>query len=378
MSRKIYLWFPELYKRKGGVQTYSNFLLNALIDLSKSQGFEIVIFIKNDDLVSADRLPNIKYFCFGEYPDNILRTIIFAFVLATKAIIDRPDVIIITLISFIPLAARLNKILNLPFLFVAHGFESWGIQDPKLITALHKAKRVLAVSKYTRDRLIKEQNIGYDQISLLLNTFAIERFEIKSKPNALLDRFHICSEQPTLLTVARLDDGGRDKGYYPILKALPLIRAQVSDIHYVIVGTGNDAPNILQMIESLGLQDCVTLAGFVPDEELCDYYNLCDLFTMPSKGEGFGIVYLEAMACGKPALGSICGGAVDALCHGELGVLVDPDDIDAIVESVVQVVQGRYPNPILYQREVLRQKVIEKFGFERFKQNLAELLDEIL
>lgn len=379
MSSKIYLWVPELYKSKGGVQTYSHFFLNALNELSKSHNFEIVLFIKNDHNKCAEKLPNdIKSLSFGEYPDNIVRTIIFVVVLTIKAILDRPNLVVTTLINFIPLAARLNKVLNIPFLFVAHGFESWGIQEPNLIAALGKTKRIISVSKYTQERIIEEQKIGYDKISVLPNTFALGRFEIKSKPKALLERFHLCADQPTLLTVARLDDGGRDKGYYPILKALPQIRAQVSDIHYIIVGKGNDVPNIQQTIKSLGLEECVTLAGFVPDEELCDYYNLCDLFVMPSKGEGFGIVYLEAMACGKPSIGSICGGAVDALCDGELGVLVDPDDTDAIVDSVVQVLQGRYPNPILYQPEVLRQKVIDNFGFERFKKNLAALLEEIV
>jgi glycosyltransferase involved in cell wall biosynthesis len=118
----------------------------------------------------------------------------------------------------------------------------------------------------------------------------------------------------------------------------------------------------------------VTLTGFVPDEELVDHYNLCDVFAMPSKGEGFGIVYLEALACGKPTLGGNKDGAIDALCQGELGILVDPDDPNAIAQSLIQILQGTHPHPILYQPEVLRQKVIETFGFERFKQTLARLM----
>jgi glycosyltransferase involved in cell wall biosynthesis len=158
------------------------------------------------------------------------------------------------------------------------------------------------------------------------------------------------------------------------LEALPQIRQAIPDVHYIIVGKGDDRPRLEQSIHQQQLQDCVTLAGFIPDSELCNYYNLCDVFAMPSKLEGFGIVYLEALACGKPTLGGNQDGAIDALCHGELGALVDPDDVGAITKTLIQILQGNYPNPLIYQPEDLRQKVIDTFGFERFKQTLAELM----
>ena len=117
-------------------------------------------------------------------------------------------------------------------------------------------------------------------------------------------------------------------------------------------------------------------AGFIPDEELCDYYNLCDVFAMPSKGEGFGIVYLEALACGKPTIGGNQDGAIDALCNGELGVLVDPDNIEQIAQAIVDILQGKHPLPILYQPDLLRQKVIEIYGFDKFKERLALILSD--
>lgn len=96
---------------------------------------------------------------------------------------------------------------------------------------------------------------------------------------------------------------------------------------------------------------------------------------MPSKGEGFGIVYLEALACGKPTLGGNQDGAIDPLCQGELGVLVNPDDTQEIAQTLIQILQGTYPHPLLYQPEVLRQKVIERFGFEHFEQTLGSYLE---
>ena len=95
---------------------------------------------------------------------------------------------------------------------------------------------------------------------------------------------------------------------------------------------------------------------------------------MPSKREGFGIVYIEALACGKPVLGGNRDGAIDALCHGELGVLVDPDDTHAIAKALIEILQKTYPNSLIYQPELLRQKAIATFGFDRFQQTLTHYL----
>ncbi|MGB3650876.1 MAG: glycosyltransferase, partial [Rivularia sp. (in: cyanobacteria)] len=121
---------------------------------------------------------------------------------------------------------------------------------------------------------------------------------------------------------------------------------------------------------------CVTLTGYIPDEELSEHYNLCDVFAMPSKGEGFGIVYLEALASAKPVLAGNKDGAVDPLCQGELGALIDPDDSEAIAQTLIQILQNQYPNPLLYQPLKLRQQVIERFGCESFEKTLGNYLKD--
>ncbi|MBO1351801.1 MAG: glycosyltransferase family 4 protein [Hormoscilla sp. GUM202] len=179
-----------------------------------------------------------------------------------------------------------------------------------------------------------------------------------------------------LITPGRLDSQEQYKGYDRVLRALPTIIENIPQVHYLIVGKGDDLPRVEQLIQQLNLQHHVTLAGFIPDSELCDHYNLCDVFAMPSKGEGFGIVYLEALACGKPTLGGNQDGAIDALCNGELGALVDPDNIEEIAQTLIQILQGNYPNYLLYKPQVLRQKAIDTFGFEKFQQTLGLYLSE--
>jgi glycosyltransferase involved in cell wall biosynthesis len=372
---KIHIWVPNLntYKNiKGGIQVYSEFLLLALQSLSP---IEYEIFSKLDNCQPANRflVGNSRLYYAGNWPDS-LQTAIFATQLLAFGLWQRPSLILTIHLNFTPVAYWLKRLAGIPYWTVAHGVDAWEIKNPTLQTALHHADRILSVSGYTRDRLLKEQNLAPDKISILPNTFDADLFKIAPKPVELLKRYNLRPEQPVILTLGRLSKSEQYKGYDKILEALPQIRQAIPNVRYIIAGKGDDKPRIESLIAQLKLQECVTLAGFIPDAELGDHYNLCDLFAMPSKGEGFGIVYLEALACGKPTLGGNKDGAIDALCNGALGALVDPDNVDQIAKTTIQILQGKYPHPIMYQPQLLRKKVIEVYGFERFKQTFAELL----
>ena len=102
------------------------------------------------------------------------------------------------------------------------------------------------------------------------------------------------------------------------------------------------------------------------------------MFSMPSQGEGFGIVYLEALTCGKPVLAGNQDGAVDPLLHGKLGCLVDPTDVNAIAHSLIQILHRTHPNPLLFQPQILRQQTIARFEFTQFHQTLAGFIQQQL
>jgi glycosyltransferase involved in cell wall biosynthesis len=367
----VHLWFPDIFGFKGGIQVYSSFLLNSLQILYLHNQYEV--FLKHDTQALLDSLRHTNFHFAGTFP-LALRTPAFAAQIVGFGLWQRPNLVISTHINFTPAAYWLKRLTGIPYWIVAHGTESWTIQRPTLQKALYHADRILAVSSYTRDRILNAHNLNPENVSLLPNTFDEHRFRIAPKPQKLLERYGLTANQPLILTVGRLDSRDRYKGYDQILHALPKIRSSIPNIHYIIVGKGDDRSRLEQLIHQLQLQDCVTLAGFIPDRELCDHYNLCDLFAMPSKGEGFGIVYLEALACGKPVLGGNQDGAIDALRQGELGALVNPDDVDAIAQTIVQILQGTYPNSLIYQPELLRQKVIEYFSFDSFKKTLGDLI----
>lgn len=371
----IHVWTPGLFEFKGGIQVYSKFLLKALQSIYPHVSYKV--FSLHDCQMPADLQPptNQRFYFTGMVPKR-LRTATFAAQAVGSALWQRPDLVITTHLNFTPAADRLKQLTGVPYWAIAHGFEAWQIRRSILRTAVSHADRILAVSNYTRERLLQTQLLSPDRISLLYNTFDAHQFTIAPKPTYLLKRHHLSPEQPVILTVNRLAAGEFYHPYDRILEALPLIRQQIPQVHYLIVGEGNDRPRLEQAIQSRQLQDCVTLAGFIPDAELKDYYNLCDVFAMPSKLEGFGIVFLEALAAGKPLLASNRDGGQDAVKQGELGVLVDPDDTWSIAQALIQILQGRYPNPLLCQPEVLRQKTIQAFGLQQFQQTLAQLLYE--
>ncbi|QJB43197.1 glycosyltransferase [Dolichospermum flos-aquae] len=372
---KIHIWMPDVFQFKGGIQVYSAFFIQALEEILPDS--DRCVFLKND-AQSTDDLqfnPRTQFQFARRWKSSWLHTPLFALQVFFAALQQRPDLIICGHINFSPLALQIFKLLKIPYWVIVHGTDAWDVKNLSKINGLKAAQKIISVSEYTRNRILAEQKISSDRIVLLANTFDASRFLIQPKPQYLLDRYQFNAEQSIILTVARLASGDRYKGYDQIIQSLPAIRRQIPNIHYLLVGKGDDRERVEAMIDTTNLRDCVTLAGFVSDSELADHYNLCDVFAMPSKGEGFGIVYLEALASGKPTIGGNQDGAIDPLCHGELGALVNPDDIEEITQTIIQILQGTYPNSLMYEPQNLRQKVISTFGLEQFQTTLAKHLE---
>jgi glycosyltransferase involved in cell wall biosynthesis len=264
--------------------------------------------------------------------------------------------------------------------------EVWDIPKRTVKQSLRQTRQLVAVSTFTRERMAEELGVFPNAIELLPNTFDPDRFNVGPKPRFLLKRYGLRAEKPVILTIARLASAERYKGYDQVLRALPAIRKVFPDVRYVLGGRGPDRPRIEALIAELEVSENVTLAGYIPEHELREHYNLCDVFAMPSKGEGFGIVFLEAAACGKAVLAGNKDGSVDAVLNGETGALVDPDDVAQITETLVAILERqkadsrsaiRLPD-IMFDPEALRVRVIEAYGYEKFKERLSAILEPLL
>jgi glycosyltransferase involved in cell wall biosynthesis len=158
---------------------------------------------------------------------------------------------------------------------------------------------------------------------------------------------------------------------------MPRLIQNFPDMRYILIGYGSDTERIKGLIGKLKLGKHIIMPGKITGDELCDHYNLCDCFAMPSKQEGFGIVFLEALACGKPVLAGNEDGSVEALRNGELGVLVNPDNMDEISQNLARILKREHPNKVIYNPRLLREKAVEYFGFEKFKSTLKKYLESL-
>lgn len=376
MPQLVQIWIPDCDAAAGGIQMFTRFFIRAVADCLPEA--EIVVLSKND--VSLPQLPKhkrpIRFICTGWWPER-WRTPLFTSRLVREVWRQRPDLILSTHVNFTPIADWLKRWFSFRFGVVAHGVDVWGDSRRKLGGSLGRADRVMCVSRFTRDQALQIHQLKPGRVGLLPNTVDEDKFSPAPKPRYLLKRFGLRAEQPVILTVARLAGEERYKGYDQVIRALPAIKKLHPDVRYILGGAGPDRNRIMVLVRELGLEETVTLAGFIPDHELSCFYNLCDVFAMPSKGEGFGIVYLEAMACGKPVLAGNKDGSVDPLMDGDLGVLVDPDSVAQISEALTALLSRQHPMSSRFTPEALHRRVLEQFGYASFRRQVAGHLQEL-
>ncbi len=173
-----------------------------------------------------------------------------------------------------------------------------------------------------------------------------------------------------LLTVGRLAPGERYKGHDRVIDALPGLVANGCDVAYIVVGEGDDRARLETLAFQRGLHDRVRFMGSLDQGDLVEAYRLADVFVMASTGEGFGIAYLEAMACGTPALGLRSGGACDALADGQLGVLADETELEA---RLFEMLVRPKPSGLRLAAEVNR-----RFGGATFAGEQKRILETVM
>jgi glycosyltransferase involved in cell wall biosynthesis len=371
--RKIHLWCPSLRAEDGGIEAYSFGLARALIQVVGEKNITVLVRNHKGADVRAALGAGIRHAATGSLP-RWTWTISFALVVIWRALLERPDLIITTHLNFAPFALLVNKLAKIPFWVSLHGYEAWNIQRPSQRRAVATADLLLSVSAFTRDRVMGNYGVPTERMHLLHDTFEPDRFMIGPKPQSLLTRHGLAENDRVILTVGRLSAAEGYKGHDRLIRALARIQVKVPMVKYVIVGGGDDQPRLERIAREQKVANAIIFAGRVGHDELPDYYRLCDLYAMPSTGEGFGIVFLEALAAGKPVLAGNCDGAVDALAGGELGVLIDPNDETALAETAAALLLRTHSHPLVNQPGQLRARAIERFGPDRFKEAVAALL----
>jgi phosphatidylinositol alpha-1,6-mannosyltransferase len=179
-----------------------------------------------------------------------------------------------------------------------------------------------------------------------------------------------------VLVVGRLSATERYKGHEALFDAWPAVRARVPAASLVIVGDGDDRQRLEQLARARGLDGAVEFRGFVTREALDDEYSRASLFAMPSRGEGFGLVYLEAMAHGLACVGSTADAAAEVIVPGQTGVLADPADAESLSRHLIDLLS--HPDVLRTMGDAGRARLHETFTYEAFRQRFVSLVSTAL
>lgn len=360
---KVLLLTPSLAK-PGGIQRYTLTLQRALKDLVGDQSVRCLELIEDPAWQGSPRLSSRSKWRFGREA-------------VRESARWRPDLTICTHLALGPvgwMSAGLR-----PYWIVVHGIEAWVPLPLAKRMALRRADRVIVTSRLNLEQVTKAQRVKAERIASLpcaLDEVLTTVEPAGSGPHDLLN-----GGQSVILTVARMLSSERYKGHDVILQALPIVLKRVPNLTYVIVGEGDDQSRIQALAQDLGLGSHVVFTGSVSDPELVAIYRRSDVFALPArtvinsneaKGEGFGIVFLEAMAFGKPVIGPNFGAPAEFIRDGENGLLVDPDSVTSVAGALVDLLTN--PEKGRELGKAGREGVRRSYSYSSFCERLVGLL----
>jgi phosphatidyl-myo-inositol dimannoside synthase len=263
----------------------------------------------------------------------------------------RYDLVLCGHINLLPAAFAARLLHPAPLGLVVHGIEAWHPTSRRLTDRLAgRIDFLISVSSVTRSRFSSWTGADSVRSFILPNTVDTTRFKPGAANPALLQRWNLAGKR-VLLTLARLEARERYKGIDEILEIMPGLAADFADLAYVIAGDGSDRPRLEAKAHRLGVADRVVFTGYVPESEKPDLYRAAHAFAMPGHGEGFGIVFLEAMACGIPVVASTMDGSREAVREGALGLVVNPTDpvaLRAALRAALTRPRGIVPDGLEY------------------------------
>ena len=281
----------------------------------------------------------------------------------------RFDLVVSAHLNLQPLAVLAARLLRAPNFLLVHGFEAWS-PPPQWLRrrSAGKADLFLGVSALTLDRFRKWSGAPAAACRVMPCAVDLDRYTPGAPSRAVLEKYRLVGTRP-ILTLARFAAAERYKGVDEMLEAQAAMLRRAPDLVYVVAGAGDDLSRLQAKAAALGVAESVRFTGFIPESEKIDLYRAARGFVLAGSGEGFGIVLLEAMACGIPVLASTLDGSYEAVQQGRLGAAVDPRDRESLTGAILDLVE----RPV-----GTRPGGLEEFALTAFRERAHRLLDEVL
>lgn len=250
------------------------------------------------------------------------------------------DLIVCGHLHLLPLAYFAAKVKQTRLALVIHGIEAWQPTPHRIANKIAPyVDAVIAVSRLSAERFQQWSGVPAERAFILGNCVDLDRFVPMPRDRTLAARYGLLNH-PVIMTLGRLSQTERYKGIDEVIGVLPSLIRKIPNLRYFIVGDGDDRTRLETKVNSLGLAQHVVFARGVPESDKVAHYNLADAFVMPSSGEGFGIVLLEAAACGLPVIGSAIDGSREALLGGAFGQLVDPRNSESLEHTILSALNA--------------------------------------
>jgi phosphatidylinositol alpha-1,6-mannosyltransferase len=358
---------------KNGYGNITHELLSSL----KEMGHQITLLLPENDEFSQYDIEGITVervlpkYLFNYKSVNIYKYLLWKYKAKTKFDLVHS----LFAFPYAPLMCREAKRLGLPFVVGAQG--TYGVQplsqSPEKYAmkyAYRNARAIIVPSEYTKKAILNEAEESFD-ITVIHNGVNYERFVSHQVDNEdLRSKF---AGKKVILTVGELKSR---KGQDLVIKALPEIVKRHPDVLYVLVGYPSWQKHLEELAKEVGVEKHIHITGPVDDNEILDYFKVADLYVHTPRVhnkyqfEGFGIVYLEAGACGKTSVGTDAGGIKDALLHEKTGLVADAGNVGQIAD---------YINKLLADNELrlTYEKNAQEYAREHSWKNIAREYERV-
>lgn len=368
---KILYLAPDLFLASGGISRYCRLVVKALTESRLVDELDVVSLRD-----PAESQPEPRYWNEGRRASYLAcggNRAAFSRA-AAKRMFGKPYSHVLSgHVYLTPLPFLFSRLRSARLVTFAYGLDvtsrlPWFRRVP-----LNKSAQVIAITQFTADLMARANAVPARNIRLLhncLDPVFVENHSGSDGSSTTLPQFG----PNAILTVSRLSRADAYKGHDAVLRALPAVLVHVPDARYYIVGRGELRLELEQKVEALGLRDHVVFLGAVSDAELACCYQMARVFVMPSKAEGFGFVFLEAMAYGRPIVAGNRDAAPEVLGHGEAGLLVDPDDTAELAQAITRILVE--PDLGVRLGAAGRGRVERQFSYSLFKQRLEAYLAE--
>ena len=324
------------------------------------------VYDKPSDLID-------KYVPLSKFKAFESRRIIFILKLLMHS--KKADTIIISHIH-LALVGLIIKLFNpeCKIWLIAHGIEVWRPLTMLQGQFLKICDKIVCVSNFTKEQMIARHKVNENKCDVLNNAVdAFMQLPVKfDKPKLLMTKYRITNENPVVFTLTRLASSEQYKGHDQVIRVISKLTKTFPSIRYILAGQYDhkEEIRIQKLISAYHVDKEVILTGFLNENELIDHFLLADLFILPSKKEGFGIVFIEALACGLPVICGNTDGSLDAIDHGRLGKGVNPENINEVEDAIKEFLN----TPLTAtKRKYLQEECLKLFNEVNYMQKIEDL-----